>query len=214
MFIGHFGLGFAAKRAAPGVSLAILFLAAQFADTLWPFLVAAGVEQVRIDPGHTAVTPLDFVSYPWSHSLLMLAVWGVLLGWMFRTVDRRAFAVIAALVLSHWVLDVVTHIPDMPLYPGGPRVGLGLWRSMPLTAAVELPLYFAGVWIYARATRGRGTKGRLGFASLWIGLLLLHVVNLAGPPPPSITAIWAGGIVGFVVIMAWSWWADRYRTAI
>ena len=95
MFIGHFGLGFAAKRAAPGVSLAILFLAAQFADTLWPFLVAAGVEQVRIDPGHTAVTPLDFVSYPWSHSLLMLAVWGVLLGWMFRTVDRRAFAVIA-----------------------------------------------------------------------------------------------------------------------
>jgi len=214
MFIGHFGLGFAAKRAAPGVSLAILFLAAQFADTLWPFLVAAGVEQVRIDPGHTAVTPLDFVSYPWSHSLLMLAVWGVLLGWMFRAVDRRAFAVIAALVVSHWVLDVVTHIPDMPLYPGGPKVGLGLWRSMPLTAAVELPLYVAGVWIYARATRGRGARGRWGFASLWMGLLLLHVVNLFGPPPPSITAIWAGGIVGFAVIMAWSWWADRYRTAI
>ena len=214
MFIGHFGLGFAAKRAAPGVSLAILFLAAQFADTLWPFLVAAGVEQVRIDPGHTAVTPLDFVSYPWSHSLLMLAVWGVLLGWMFRTVDRRAFAVIAALVLSHWVLDVVTHIPDMPLYPGGPKVGLGLWRSMPLTAAVELPLYVAGVWIYARATRGRGARGRWGFASLWMALLLLHVVNLFGPPPPSITALWAGGIVGFAVIMAWSWWADRYRTAI
>ena len=214
MFIGHFGLGFAAKRAAPGVSLAILFLAAQFADTLWPFLVAAGVEQVRIDPGHTAVTPLDFVSYPWSHSLLMLAVWGVLLGWMFRAVDRRAFAVIAALVVSHWVLDFVTHIPDMPLYPGGPKVGLGLWRSMPLTAAVELPLYFAGVWIYARATRGRGARGRWGFASLYIGLLLLHVVNLIGPPPPSITALWAGGIVGFAVIMAWSWWADRYRTAI
>ena len=116
MFIGHFGLAFAARRAAPGVSLAILFLAAQFADTLWPFLVAAGVEQVRIDPGHTAVTPLDFVSYPWSHSLLMLAVWGVLLGWMFRTVDRRAFAVIAALVVSHWVLDFVTHVPDMPVH--------------------------------------------------------------------------------------------------
>ena len=214
MFIGHFGLGFAAKRAAPGVSLAILFLAAQFADTLWPFLVAAGVEQVRIDPGHTAVTPLDFVSYTWSHSLLMLAVWGVLLGWMFRAVDRRAFAVIAALVVSHWVLDFVTHIPDMPLYPGGPKVGLGLWRSMPLTAAVELPLYVAGVWIYARATRGRGARGRWGFASLWMGLLLLHVVNLFGPPPPSITALWAGGIVGFAVIMAWSWWADRYRTAI
>jgi membrane-bound metal-dependent hydrolase YbcI (DUF457 family) len=214
MFIGHFGLGFAAKRAAPHVSLAVLFLAAQFADALWPFLVAAGVEQVRIDPGNTAVTPLDFVSYPWSHSLLMLAVWGALLGWIFRATDRRAFAVIAALVLSHWVLDFVTHRPDMPLYPGGPEVGLGLWRSMPLTAAVELPLYLAGVWIYARATRSRGAKGRWAFASLWIGLLLLHVVNLVGPPPPSITAIWAGGIVGFAVIMAWSWWADRHRTAI
>ena len=214
MFIGHFGLGFAAKRAAPGVSLAVLFLAAQFADALWPFLVAAGVEQVRIDPGNTAVTPLDFVSYPWSHSLLMLAVWAVLLGWIFRTADRRAFTVIAALVLSHWVLDFVTHVPDMPLYPGGPEVGLGLWRSMPLTAAVELPLYLAGVWMYARATRGRGAKGRWGFASLWIGLLLLHVVNLIGPPPPSITAIWAGGIAGFLVIMAWSWWVDRHRTAL
>jgi hypothetical protein len=214
MFIGHFGLGFAAKRATPHVSLAALFLAAQLADVLWPFLVAAGVEQVRIDPGNTAVTPLDFVSYPWSHSLLTLCVWGALLGWIFKNTDRRAFAVIAALVVSHWVLDFVTHVPDMPLYPGGPEVGLGLWRSMPLTAAVELPLYLAGVWIYARATRARGAKGRWGFASLWIGLLLLHVANLAGPPPPSITAIWAGGIAGFVVIMAWSWWADRHRTAI
>jgi len=214
MFIGHFGLGFAAKRAAPSVSLAVLFLAAQFADVLWPFLVAAGVEQVRIDPGNTAVTPLAFVSYPWSHSLLMLAVWGVLLGLIFRTADRRAFAVIAALVLSHWLLDFVTHRPDMPLYPGGPEVGLGMWRSVPLTAAVEFPLYLAGVWIYAQATRARGVKGRWAFASLWIGLLLLHVVNLVGPPPPSITAIWAGGIAGFAVIMAWGWWADRYRTAI
>lgn len=214
MFIGHFGLGFAAKRAAPSVSLAVLFLAAQFADVLWPLLVAAGVEQVRIDPGNTAVTPLDFVSYPWSHSLLMLAVWGVLLGWIFRTADRRAFAVIAALVLSHWLLDFVTHRPDMPLYPGGPEVGLGLWRSVPLTAAVELPLYLAGVWIYARATRSRGAKGRWAFASLWIGLLLLHAGNLVGPPPPSVTALWAGAIAGFAVIMVWSWWADRHRTAI
>jgi len=214
MFIGHFGLGFAAKRASPGVSLAVLFLAAQFADVLWPFLVAAGVEQVRIDPGNTAVTPLDFVSYPWSHSLLMSCVWGALLGAIFRTTDRRAFTVIAALVVSHWLLDFVTHRPDMPLYPGGPEVGLGLWRSMPLTAVIELPLYLAGVWIYARATRGRDAIGRWVFASLWIGLLLAHVANLLGPPPPSTTAIWAGGIGGAVVILAWSWWVDRHRQAI
>jgi hypothetical protein len=214
MFIGHFALGFAAKRATPRVSLAILFLAAQFADVLWPFLVAAGLERVRIDPGNTAATPLDFVSYPWSHSLLMLCVWGALLGLMFRSTDRRAFAVIAALVVSHWVLDFVTHRPDLPLYPGGPEVGLGLWRSIPLTMAIELPLYLAGVWFYARATRGRDAIGRWAFASLWIFLLLLHVVNLFGPPPPSITAIWAGGIGGALVILVWSWWADRHRATV
>src|SRR6201991_4710071 len=112
MFIGHFALGFAAKRATPALSLAVLVLAAQFADVLWPLLVAAGIEQVRIAPGNTAVTPLDFVSYPYSHSLLMLVVWGLLLGWIFKRVDRRAFVVVAALVVSHWVLDFLTHAPD------------------------------------------------------------------------------------------------------
>src|SRR4029078_3988156 len=176
----HFGLGFAAKRAAPGVSLAILFLAAQFADTLWPFLVAAGVEQVRIDPGHTAVTPLDFVSYPWSHSLLMLAVWGVLLGWMFRAVDRRAFAVISALVVSHWVLDFVTHVPDMPLYPGGPKLGLGLWNFVPATMAIELAMYGAGLWVYGGATRARGKTGHWAFLSFAVFLTIAYFASAFG----------------------------------
>src|SRR5215813_8438016 len=121
MFIGHFALGLAAKRATPRVSLAVLFAAAQLADVLWPIFVAVGLEQVRIDPGNTLVTPLDFVSYPWSHSLAMLLVWGAAFGWLVAVGARReAFVVIAALVVSHWVLDYVTHRPDMPLYPGGP----------------------------------------------------------------------------------------------
>src|SRR5215813_12238015 len=124
MFIGHFALGFAAKRVTPRLSLVVLFLAAQFADVLWPFLLAAGVEHVRIDPGNTAFTPLDFVSYPYSHSLAMLAVWAIVVGGGYRAIagGHGTFATLAALVLSHWVLDFVTHRPDLPLYPGGPKV--------------------------------------------------------------------------------------------
>src|SRR5215468_3832958 len=117
MFIGHFALGFAAKRAAPRVQLAALFGAAQLADTLWPFFVAAGVEHVRIAPGDTAFTPLAFDSYPWSHSLL-LVVWGVAFGYIYRRFGRErtptAAIVLALLVVSHWILDFATHRADMP----------------------------------------------------------------------------------------------------
>src|SRR5678816_2619777 len=136
MFIGHFAVGFAAKRVAPRLSLAALFAAVVLADIIWPVLVALGLEHVQIDPGNTAFTPLDFVSYPYSHSLLLLLVWAAALGLVYRWLsghNGRSFAVLAALVLSHWVLDVLTHRPDMPLYPGGPKVGLGLWNSVPAT---------------------------------------------------------------------------------
>src|SRR5678816_2818941 len=129
MFIGHFAVGFAAKRVAPRLSLAALFAAVVLADIIWPVLVALGLEHVRIDPGNTAFTPLDFVSYPYSHSLILLAVWGLVLGLACRAFVRggRVVPIIAGLVVSHWFLDFITHRPDMPIYPGGPRLGLGLW---------------------------------------------------------------------------------------
>jgi hypothetical protein len=213
MFIGHFGLGFAAKRVAPKVSLGVLFAAAQLADLLWPVFVGIGFEQVRIDPGNTAVTPLDFVSYPYSHSLVTLILWGVLLGWICgaRSGGRQVVAIIAILVVSHWALDVVTHRPDMPIYPGGSRVGLGLWNSLPATLAVEVPIYLIGVWMYSRATRARDGIGRWGFLTLAAALLLLYVGNLLGPPPPSVTALWVTAVAGGVLITVWSWWADKHR---
>ncbi len=213
MFIGHFALGYAAKPAAPKLSLAVLFAAAQLPDLLWPVLGATGVEQARIDPGHTAVTPLDFISYPYSHSLLLLVVWGAIFGVLARALshDRRAFIVVAALVVSHWVLDFLTHRPDMPLYPGGPKEGLGLWNSRPGTVVVEVGMYAAGLWIYWHATRARDAIGR--WASLFLALVLLaiYAANLAGPPPPSVTAIWIAGMAGGVVFCAWAWWADHHR---
>jgi hypothetical protein len=215
MFIGHFAVGFAAKRAAPRVSLAVLFGAAQLADLLWPFLVAAGIEQVRIDPGNTAFTPLDFVSYPYSHSLVTLTAWGLAFGYVFMTMRRTGVNVmilLAALVVSHWVLDFVTHRPDMPLYPGGPKVGLGLWNSTPATVAVEMGMYAVSLLIYARATRARDRVGRWGFIGLAAFLVVIYAGNIVGPPPPSVTAIWAAGIIGGALLIALSWWVDAHRS--
>jgi membrane-bound metal-dependent hydrolase YbcI (DUF457 family) len=215
MFLGHFAVGFAAKRAAPRHSLALLFVAAQFADLLWPVLVAAGIESVRIAPGTTAFTPLDFVSYPWSHSLAALVLWAVLLAAIVRARSRtaRGALVVAALVLSHWVLDVITHRPDVPLYPGGPRLGLGLWNSVAGTILVELLLFAVGVWLYARATRPRDRVGQWSFSLFVVLLLVLYAANLAGAPP-SVAAIWTAGLVGGVLLAAWSWWFDRHRAVL
>jgi hypothetical protein len=214
MFIGHFALGLAAKRATPAVSLAVLFAAAQLADVLWPIFLAIGLEQVRIDPGNTAFTPLDFVSYPYSHSLALLIAWGLAFAWIAAPRGRLVFAILFGLVVSHWMLDYVTHRPDMPLYPGGPKVGLGLWNSVPATLAIEVPMYLAGLWIYFRATRPRDAIGRWSFALLAATLLIIYVGNLTGSPPPSATALWIVGIAGSVIFLAWAWWADRHRDAI
>ena len=214
MFIGHFAVGLAAKRMEPRVSLAVLFVAVQFADLLWPVLVALGVEQVQIDPGNTPFTPLDFVSYPYSHSLVWLIVWGATLGVVYRgfVPDARRGVVVflAALVVSHWVLDVVTHRPDMPIYPGGPRIGLGLWYSVPATLIVETALYVFGVWVYGRTTAARDAIGRWGFAALAVFLPLGYAAAV-GAVPPSVAALYASSMIGGALLIAWSWWADRHR---
>jgi hypothetical protein len=216
VFVGHFALGLAAKRVTPRVSLAVLFAAAEFADLVWPFLLAVGLEQVRIQPGNTAFTPLEFVSYPYSHSLLLLVVWGAAFGFAYRLIahrNGRTVAVIAGLVVSHWVLDVLTHRPDMPLYPGGPKLGLGLWNSIPATVTIELLMYAAGVWIYLRATRARDRIGRWGFGSLAVFLVVAYAANIVGGAPPSVTALAITAFAGSVLILVWSWWADRHREA-
>ncbi|MGB5082786.1 MAG: hypothetical protein WBO23_18825, partial [Burkholderiales bacterium] len=130
MFIGHFAVAFAAKKAAPRVSLGTLIFAAVFLDAVWPILVLLGVERFRIVPGYTAVNAFEFVHYPWSHSLLMTALWSLALALAYFGVrrDRAGALWVGIAVASHWVLDFVSHRPDLPLYPGGSaRLGLSLW---------------------------------------------------------------------------------------
>lgn len=217
MFIGHLGVALAAKRLAPRTSLGALFLAAQLPDVVWPVLVLAKVETVEIHPGDTAFTPLNFVSYPWSHSLLMVALTGAAIGALYawKTANRPGGIAIALLAVSHWVLDWITHRPDMPLYPGAsPLLGLGLWNSVPGTLVIEGLIFIAGTLLYTRATAARDRVGRYGFWSLIAFLALIYVADRFDPPPPSAQAVGAVGIVAALILYAWANWADRHRNAL
>jgi membrane-bound metal-dependent hydrolase YbcI (DUF457 family) len=213
MFIGHFGVGFAAKSAAPKVSLGALFLAAQFLDLLWPTLLLLGVERVRIAPGATAVTPLIFEHYPFSHSLIAALVWAALMGSIYLLLHRNRVGavVLGALVLSHWALDAVVHRPDLPLFPGSATlVGLNVWSSLPLTLGIEVSLFALGVWLYSRATSPTDGIGRWGLVGLVAFLLLVYAGNLFGAPPPSSEAIaWVGQSQWLLVL--WGYWIDKHR---
>jgi len=212
MFIGHFGVGLAAKKLAPRASLGTLFFAAQFLDLIWPIFLLLGLEQVRIAPGITRMSPFDFYDYPISHSLVAAACWSLLVGGM-HYFGRRRFidaAVIGLAVLSHWVLDFLVHRPDLPLWPGGPKVGLGLWNNWIAEIIVEVAIFAAGIWMYSSVTRARDRVGRYAFWAL-LGFLFLGWVAslLAGAPPDARSMAW--GALSMWIIVPWAWWADKHR---
>ena len=215
MFLGHYGVALLSSRAAPRASLGVLFAASQLVDLIWPIFLLAGVERMRITRGENPFLHLVFEHYPWTHSLVMGIVWAIVAGGLYRVVSRnaRGAAVVAALVISHWFLDWITHVPDLPLYPGGVEYGLGVWRSSALTLAIEVPLFLVGLWIYASRTRGRDRIGGVGFWILAALLLVIQGANAMSPPPPSVR------MVAWTALMAWlfplwAWWVDRHRDRI
>lgn len=212
MFIGHFGVGFGAKKAAPQLSLGTLILAAELVDFLFPVFTLLGLEALRLDPGNTRVAPFDFYRYPFTHSLATGIGWGVLLAlgvYAFRRTARGA-AVAGLLVVSHWVLDWITHAPDMPLWPGGPKVGLGLWNSVAGTVLVEGAVFTLGVGLYLSATRARDRVGSWALWSLVGFLVLLYAANLASPPPPNVESFAWVGLAAWLFV-PWGYWIDRHR---
>lgn len=216
MFIGHFAVGFAAKRFAPRTSEGVLQAAPQVADILWPVFLLLGWESVRIDPGNTRFTPFDFISYPWSHSLLMLCVWATVFGAVYYAITRYwpGAVVIWICVVSHWVLDWVTHRPDMPLYPGSARFGLGLWNSIAGTMVVEILMFAVGVWMYMNGTRANDRIGRWAFIAYVVVMLAIYVGNAFGSAPDSVTEVAWGALAFPIVFLPWAGWFDRHRSAV
>ena len=213
MFIGHFAIGFAAKRFAPHASLAPLLAAPLFLDLLWLWFLLLGWEQVRIDAGNTRFTPLDLVYYPWSHSLLLSVVWATAFALVYHLIAHYWPGTVAIWfgVVSHWVLDWITHRPDMQLYPGSPYFGLGLWNSVAGTIVVEILMLTIGVGLYVRSTRAVDRIGRYAFFA-FVGLLLvLYIGDRFSPPPTKVAEIVWTGIIATGIIIPWSWWFDRHR---
>lgn len=213
MLIGHFGVALAAKKIAPRTSLGTLVMAAQFVDLIWPVFLLLGVERVIVAPGTTAVTPLDFISYPLSHSLVADLGWASVFAGVYRLVkrDSRGAACLWLVLLSHWLLDALSHRPDLPLYPGSlTYVGLGLWNSRAGTLIVESTIFGLGALLYAHATLPRDRTGFYAFRSFIGSLFLLYLLNLFGPPPPSEKAV-ALGSMGLWLFVAWAYWLDAHR---
>jgi membrane-bound metal-dependent hydrolase YbcI (DUF457 family) len=216
MFIGHPAVGFASTRLAPRTPLVWLVTAPIFLDLLWPLFLVTGLESVKIQPGYTVVTPLDLHDYPYSHSLAAAVVWSLLfaaayLAFPAHRDDRRGALVLGLGVFSHWILDWLTHAPDMPLWPGSRTlVGLGLWNSLPGTLAVEVSLFVVGVGLYARGSRPLRPAGTIALWS-FVGLLsFIYVGAIFGPPPPSVGVLKGMSLILWILV-PWSAWIGRTR---
>ena len=230
MFLGHYGLAFAAKSVAPRTSLGSFTFAAQFLDELWPILVLLGVERLEIVPSliiwsssteprgryWRSLTPLDFSYYPFSHSLLMAIVWGILVGggyFLLRRYGRGAW-VIGVLVVSHWFLDLVVHRWDLPLWPGAnsTKLGWGLWNYLAATYVVEFTIYAVGMAIYLRATRARDGIGRWGLGAYAALLLVIYAMSNGFIPPSDRAVAWSA--LGIWLLVPLAWWVDRHRMSV
>ena len=215
MLIGHLGISFAAKKAAPKVSLGTLFIAAQLVDILWPVLLVTHIEKVTITPGYTKTNAFEFLYYPYTHSLFMGVVWAVVLGGIYRLFkrDSRGSIVIGLCVLSHWFLDLIVHVADLPLTPFGDfKVGLGLWNHVAITLLVEIMIFLTGAYVYVTFTKAKNKIGKWGFWTLVVLLLASYLANTFGSAPPdSVMMLFVSSTIMMAVIVSFGYWVDRNR---
>jgi hypothetical protein len=217
MFLGHYGVALALKRAEPKLSLGTLFLAVQLPDLLWGIFLLLGWEQARIVPGHTAITPLEFLSYPISHSLVGALAWSFVAAalyysWPTRDTSRhwQAAAMVGLAVFSHYPLDVLVHIPDLPLSGGSSlKLGLGLWNNPAATLIAEALVFGIGLTIYVMQGSNRHPVRLRRMVLVVLLLVGTYVASLLGPVPSSMTLVAASDIVFLLVIAALAAWADR-----
>ncbi|MEJ2543972.1 MAG: hypothetical protein P8Y99_07875 [Calditrichaceae bacterium] len=216
MFIGHFGVGLAAKKIDKKPSLGTLFMASQFIDLLWPIFLLFGIERVKIDPGNTAFTPLDFIYYPFSHSFFGVLIWSVLFGLIYYAIKKnlKSSILLGSLVMSHWLLDLVVHRPDLPLLPWSElKVGFGLWNHVLVAIIVELLIFVIGSYLYLKVTKATNRKGSITLWSLLVFLILVYFMNVFGDPPPSEGPIAYVGLTMWLLV-AWGYWIDRNRKPV
>lgn len=212
MFTGHLAIGLAGKQMEPKISLGTWMMAVMLADLLAFVFMIGGIERFR--PVSGVATNRMLGEIPYSHSLLMDAFWAGFLAagfYLWRRNQRGAWLLFGA-VLSHWVLDVTSHRPDLPLAPGvKPLLGLGLWNSLPATVIIEGAVWLAAIVLYVRATK---SKNWIGLIAFWIGIVLLTVSwlgNITAGIDPNPVRAGVNGLVFFSLLIAWAYWMNRAR---
>ena len=221
MFLGHYGVAFALKRAEPKLSLGTLFVAVQLPDLLWGFFVLLGWEHARIVPGYTAITPLEFLSYPISHSLVGTVIWGIVAAalyysWPTRDTSRhwQAAAIVGLAVVSHYPLDVLVHVADLPLLSSdSTKLGLGLWNNPTATLAAEALVFGGGLALYVARGSNRHPVRPIRILTVVLLLTGTYLATVYGPIPPSMTAVAVSDIVFILAMGALGGWADRRATS-
>jgi hypothetical protein len=220
MFLGHYGVAFALKRAEPKLSLGTLFLAVQLADVLWGVFLLLGWEHARIVPGYTAVTPLEFLNYPISHSLVAAIAWSaaaaaLYYSWPTRDTTRhwQAALIVGLAVFSHYPLDILMHVPDLPVTGNdSPKLGLGLWNNFSATLIAEFLVFGLGLALYVTLRSHRHPIRAARLAVLVLVLVGTYIANLYGPLPPSMTTVAIAAIIFILAAAGLAAWADRRAT--
>ena len=218
MFVGHYGPSFAIRAVRPEIPLWVLFVAAQLVDVAWGLLVLAGIEKMRIVPGITAASPLDLYYMPYTHSLVAALLWSVgaavVCRWAFRWKGWGAAWWVGTAVLSHWILDLVVHRPDLPLYGNTAKVGLGLWDYLGTSLVVEALVLAGGLWLYMSRTTGLTRVGRIGPVVFAVAMFAMQVGMLFAPYPPAPAAVAMSALVAYVAFAAVAGWIDRQRVPV
>ncbi len=208
MFIGHFAPAMVAATHRQAPSLPVLFIGAQLVDWAFFGLLLTGVERMRFSPGISAMNPMDLYHMPYTHSLIGSAVFGAVFATLiwFATRNRTGALIGFAVVLSHWLLDLLVHVPDLTISGSPPKLGLGLWNHPAIEMPLEIGTTMGALWLYARATGGL----RLSIAVLAGILLILQGINWFGPVASEVDAntTWLAWFAYGLATLA-AWWAAR-----
>jgi hypothetical protein len=218
MMVGHYGVSFAMKPTQEHVPLWVWFVAVQWLDIVWATLVLLGIEKVRIVPGFTEATPLDLYYMPYTHGLPGAIVLSLVFGGivsLFTNGNRWATgALVAAASFSHWILDLIVHTPDLPLYDNAAKVGFGLWRHVAISLPLELIILGLGAWIYARSAPFASDGSRYRFWGFIAILAVLQLYANIGPPPSTPADLAITGLASFAILSAIAGWVERGKAAV